>query len=73
MTDTPTTPEKSSFLQQCLIHWKTTVAGLAVIAAATARSVFGVEIPGFESIDLGNALLIGLGLIFGLEIKTGKK
>lgn len=46
-------------------NWKTTLAGVIVIALGAAHTM-GINVPGF-TMDLGPALTAGIGLIFASD------
>lgn len=54
-------------MQNLSINWKTSLAGLGVIAAAALHTFFGVNIPGFSTMDLGTAIMTGIGLIMAKD------
>lgn len=54
-----------------LKSWKTSAAGVALIAIAALKMV-GVEIPGFETAP-GALLIGGLGLILGKDFNVTTK
>lgn len=49
-----------------MFNWRTTLAGVAVVALAAVETFLGVDIPGF-SMDLGTAVVVGSGLIFSAD------
>jgi hypothetical protein len=54
-------------LKDITANWKTTVAGVGVIALA-ALGMVGVHVPGVSPMDLGQALVVGGGLIFAKDV-----
>lgn len=59
-------------MSMLLTNWKTSVAGLVIIAVGALHQLFGVDVPGFN-LDLGSAITAGLGLIFARDATTVAK
>lgn len=53
-------------LKNIAANWKTTAAGVGVIALAVL-GVFGVHIPGVSPLELGQAIVVGGGLILAKD------
>ena len=49
-----------------IASWKTTIAGVALLAIAGLRMA-GVTLPGFEGGDPGALIMGGIGLIFAKD------
>jgi len=52
-------------MQNLLTNWKTTLAGVVIIALSIA-SMFGIHIPGVEG-NQSISIAAGIGLIFGKD------
>ena len=59
-------------LTAILANWKTTAAGLIILAAAVLHSL-GVDVPGFSGLDLGQAIIIAAGLILAHDATAFRK
>lgn len=55
-----------------LANWKTSVAGLLLIAVGVVAPLFGVEVPGFH-MDPGTAVTMGIGLILSKDYNAAQK
>ena len=56
-------------MQNILTNWKTSVAGLIVIAMGLLGLV-GIHVPGFTDPGLGVDLTVGIGLIVSSDSST---
>jgi hypothetical protein len=49
-----------------LSNWKTSIAGIVLIAIGLLEGILGIHIPGF-SMDAGAALAAGIGLLMAKD------
>jgi hypothetical protein len=53
-------------MKPILANWRTTAAGLIVVALGAAKTFLGIDVPGF-SLDFIAALPVGVGLILAKD------
>lgn len=55
-------------MQSITTNWKTSLTGAAIIVAGGLHTFLGLDIPG--AMDIGQALTVGLGLIFAQDSRA---
>jgi galactokinase len=53
-------------MQAILTNWKTSLAGVIIIALGAANTFLGVHVPGFD-LSFASSIPIGVGLMFSSD------